>query len=633
MIDIDKLIEIASFIEASDILSELQLLKERINSENQEVVIPLVGEFSSGKTSLINSLIDSASLETASESTTSTIYEVRFGSESCYAEITNNNGDVAVIESIDLLKNASLSSTSIVRLFDTSKRVPQSIVLVDTPGLSSNVASHRIALTSYLPSADAVFLVVDINQGVTKSLAEFVSSFKINKSNLFLIISQCDTKPQDKVEQFRETLISSNLGINSDNILCVSAKKHQLDELYSILDKIQQARNKIVTSAINNRLGEIASKLSQNISTILKATREDKSFDELLFEQDSRLDDINGNINKLIKESKKRIDDLSSILLDEFRNSITPKLDTIIREQENCDQRAYNAIVSTANLSLNHFKKQVQSKMVELAKRFSANGVELPMQTLQFLDLSSIVFNDATFSYNLGLESLGHQNDQIIGTGVKVLLAAAAVVAVVATAGTAAAGVAAGEAGGAAAAGGAVVGEAAAGTVGSGAAGTAVAIASGADTATDIASMISNKKTRERIAKMAITAKEAKNQFLQNMDDINEFDEEAGQKMGAKKGLIGSGVNFVTDRFEGRPQRMRAINSYLSNTLLPQIEETMCNFKNEIVDNIESSLYQEASDMIIEIKKKIAEIEEEKKSNSEAYIKRINILKEYLSIL
>ena len=58
MIDIDKLIEIASFIEASDILSELQLLKERINSENQEVVIPLVGEFSSGKTSLINSLID-----------------------------------------------------------------------------------------------------------------------------------------------------------------------------------------------------------------------------------------------------------------------------------------------------------------------------------------------------------------------------------------------------------------------------------------------------------------------------------------------------------------------------------------------------------------------------------------------
>ena len=73
MENIDRLIEIANTINAKDIESDLLHIKERSLQPNAELIFPLVGEFSSGKTTLINALTDSKKLETATKPTTATI--------------------------------------------------------------------------------------------------------------------------------------------------------------------------------------------------------------------------------------------------------------------------------------------------------------------------------------------------------------------------------------------------------------------------------------------------------------------------------------------------------------------------------------------------------------------------------
>ena len=55
---IEKLIEISQNLEFKDLLQELQIIKSHEDSATCPLVLPLVGEFSSGKTTLINALTD-----------------------------------------------------------------------------------------------------------------------------------------------------------------------------------------------------------------------------------------------------------------------------------------------------------------------------------------------------------------------------------------------------------------------------------------------------------------------------------------------------------------------------------------------------------------------------------------------
>jgi len=58
MKDLTKLIEIAEKTEQRDLIKLLQDIDSKMKQENCPLVLPLVGEFSSGKTTLINALTD-----------------------------------------------------------------------------------------------------------------------------------------------------------------------------------------------------------------------------------------------------------------------------------------------------------------------------------------------------------------------------------------------------------------------------------------------------------------------------------------------------------------------------------------------------------------------------------------------
>ena len=146
----------------------------------------------------------------ASKPTTATIYEVRFGADHCYAEIYDANTQLVKVEdNIKNLTNSLLQDTNLVRVYDTSTKINKSIVLVDTPGLSSNEPKHKIALTSYLPEADAIFVVTDVNQQITRSLIDFVNSAKLVERPIFLIITKCDTKTKNEVENVRKYILEN----------------------------------------------------------------------------------------------------------------------------------------------------------------------------------------------------------------------------------------------------------------------------------------------------------------------------------------------------------------------------------------------------------------------------------------
>ncbi len=171
--NIDKILEIAVDLEFLDLAAEAENIRKKLSDENSLLVLPLVGEFSSGKTSLINALTDNKKLETATKPTTATIYVIHFGCKKCCATVFEN-GKETQVDDIAELKNDVYKDAQIINVFDTSTKVPSSTVIVDTPGLSSPERKHREVLTEFLPQADGIFLTVDVNQQITKSLTDFI---------------------------------------------------------------------------------------------------------------------------------------------------------------------------------------------------------------------------------------------------------------------------------------------------------------------------------------------------------------------------------------------------------------------------------------------------------------------------
>ena len=78
--DIQLLIDISNNLGLADVSKELEIINLKNNQQDCPITIPLVGEFSSGKTTLINALTDSKVLESATKPTTATIYNIHFDS-------------------------------------------------------------------------------------------------------------------------------------------------------------------------------------------------------------------------------------------------------------------------------------------------------------------------------------------------------------------------------------------------------------------------------------------------------------------------------------------------------------------------------------------------------------------------
>ena len=281
MNNIEKLLEISEYLGLSNITSELKAIALRSQQENATLVLPLVGEFSSGKTTLINSLTDSKKLETATKPTTATIYEVHFGCDSCRASVLNEKNEFIDIEDISSLKNDALADAKVVTVFDTSVRVPATTILVDTPGLSSPDPKHKQTLVNFLPKADGIMLVSDINQQITRSLTDFIETMKLSKRPIYLVLTKSDTKSANDIEAAKK-YISENCQIPLKQMAVVSAATNSLDELYALLDSIQKDKKEILKQVDGQRIKNIVNLLTDHVEELMSASNSDKDLDEAI---------------------------------------------------------------------------------------------------------------------------------------------------------------------------------------------------------------------------------------------------------------------------------------------------------------------------------------------------------------
>lgn len=610
---IEFLKEVAQELGQQNILNSLNAIQERASQQNANLLIPLVGEFSSGKTTLLNALTDSKKLETATKPTTATIYEIHFGCNKCEANVVLSDGQVAHFDDLGELKNDQLSDAQIVTVFDTSTKVPSSTILVDTPGLSSPVVKHRQVLVDFLPSADAILLVVDINQQVTRSLTDFIDMIKLSKRPVYIVLTKSDTKSVSEIEAAKQ-YIADNCKLLVQQVVVVSAAKDNISELYALLETIQKSKNEILAKVDGQRIKDLAQILVNRVDEMLTASSSDENLDMEIRRQQLDLDKIKRNINKLIDSMASDISEDGSKISRRFEDSMYEKLGALVAGgSANMDNDALSVINNTASLLLSEYKNNIMGILKSKVQSAQGSESEIPVESLMSIDLSEIQISG--LNYNLDLNSMGHEYDGIIKTGVIAVAAVATVAAAVATAG--AAGAAAGAAGTAGTAG------AAAGTAGTaGAAGTVATTVAASkavdiiDTATDVGSIIYTRKMMKRIAK----AEEFAGKAVDKYNKIEKADE---------KGILSSMVGFATERLLSKPQRVRAVRNYVDGTLAPEFKSQMENLSQSVVNMVRGGLQNDASEMIAQKTAMLNELKEQCSEHKAEFARRKETLKQY----
>lgn len=612
MKDLKTIHDIAENIGLNNIAAEITAIEMRSNQENARLILPLVGEFSSGKTTLINALTDCKKLETATKPTTATIYEVHFGSESCHAKVLNEQNETIEVNDISSLKNEALCDAKVVTVFDTSTKVPSSTILVDTPGLSSPDPKHKQTLVDFLPKADAVLLVSDINQQVTRSMTEFVKTMTLSKRPIYMVLTKSDTKSATEVSAAKKYILD-NIPIKFQGVACVSASNNDLTELYSIFETIQKDKNAILKLVNEQRVQNCISVILSRIEELLNSSSNDKDAENAIQKQKHELDKLKRNIDNLVESMRDDIFSSERDIVRRFDDTIFDRLDTLAANKSaNFDAEAVSIINCTSSLLFNDYKMNIQEMLKAKVNEREGTDHSINLHSLSSLDLSNISLKG--FSYNLDLNSMGHEYDGIIATGVTV----AAVVAVAAVAAPA-------------------VGAVGGSTAVAGAAEGATAVAGAAESASaayGLGDFAIDALLYHQLSKIDDENKEQNKQLQQLPQDVPQLPQnQNAQQPAPQKGIVENIVGHFTDSAMGKPQRRRAIHDYIDGTLLPEFKIQLNGISNSLVNFIRTALNKEAEENLQSMTKAMEELIEERKNKKEAFQKRISELNNYKTIL
>lgn len=588
MESLNRVIEIAESLEQKSIAERLPAIEERAQNPSAQLILPLIGEFSAGKTSLINALTDSKVLEIASLPTTATLYQIIFGAPENKAVALSAEGEEVELQ-LDALKNDELKKYPTVTLFDTSTKVPKDIIFVDTPGLSSPDPKHREVLTSILPQVDAILLTVDANQAVTRSLIDFVKSMRLAEKPIYLILNKIDTKSASELQDLKRG-IARDVDLPIDSLVCASAYANNISELQQLLTKIQAEKTQIIAKVDALRTKELVGELRSFIAEVLRSSSSPKELKEAVRAQERELERLQNNIRQLMERVEEKLSDKVDETQSTLRAQLWPSLNGILSKKGISYNDAIEAeVINVKTILLQNFTRQVATTIREV--NASNRDIRVQLPSAETIDLNQLgeLANDIHME---DFDSVGHGWDKAIGWAT---IGLASVATLAATGGLASLGI---------------------GAAGVVEAGGAVAMATTAVKTTKMMRMInvmskagSFVQKGHQIASVVSSAAEKERDFVE--------------------GLVGKATEFFS-----KPRREAAVERFLDAQILPNFEADLRNYLSESLRLIGERMNAEAATLVGEKREALSQLQaqqEQEQAKYEAEIKAIKEKDQYLA--
>ncbi|HEY6039890.1 MAG TPA: dynamin family protein, partial [Kofleriaceae bacterium] len=195
---------------------------------DQPLLVTVMGEFSSGKSSFVNAFIGADVAPTGITPTTATINVVRYGRERG-GRIIAADGSVQALGWEPLMAHLRALTPDDARAIDRVEilvPLPQleKINIVDTPGLNSIQPEHEATARAFIAKADAVVWVFTAAQGGKASEKKALQSIRDEGKRVLGVLNKADQLDAGERAEVIE-FIGKELGALVETIVPVSARE------------------------------------------------------------------------------------------------------------------------------------------------------------------------------------------------------------------------------------------------------------------------------------------------------------------------------------------------------------------------------------------------------------------------
>ena len=379
-------------------LSHFAEMKKSLDS-GQQVKLVVIGEFSRGKSSLVNALMGIELLSSAQEATTAIntfvrqiesgdqrFIRVHFQDGKPHQDVTWHDGDDSVLEqwSTELEKTHADVRKTIdhIEIFLDHPLLAQGLVLIDTPGLQS-VVEHHEQVTRRAISESHIALWVQSTQQLGGNATEWnflANTIQRNFNKFLTVVNMWDNvlDPQDSADRKKpeDQRVAEKMARVKDNFI-----KHLSNMATDQIDQMTNAQHLMGVSAHWALRGSPEQQQRSNVPYLAQRIGEMLSSGEALEEVYKKplkmLAEVQG---RLIESVQEELDELNSPKSLEQRQRESEQLDKDIKElnleiknanlqAESEHQRAAMVLTDDIRakliLPLNRLKTEIELKITE----------------------------------------------------------------------------------------------------------------------------------------------------------------------------------------------------------------------------------------------------------------------------
>ena len=349
----------------------IENLKKSI--EDIELLIPVVGSFSAGKSALINSFLEKSVLPVGITPETALATELRYvdsSNERIEAVKADSTFDTFPVEEIGNIGERAFQY-KFIRLFICNSKLLdiQPLILVDMPGFESPLDLHNQAIMEYINKGVHYIVLISVEDGtITRSMIRQLEDIQEYKRDFSFFLSKSNLRSKEEVTSVRNTLqqeISNNLGLDKQVIAIDDNGGNSLKQVLAQIAPEELFKSLFVTE-FKNSYYSITESINTCVSSLGKSKKDNEqaikelqqSLESIVSERDSMLKDVKEkysdvNANRIVdnigRELSNSVEELVSTAINSGNDALSSKVSEIIR----------HALISNINESMGEIADEI----------------------------------------------------------------------------------------------------------------------------------------------------------------------------------------------------------------------------------------------------------------------------------
>ena len=354
-----------------DVMDDCGLEKDmtgavRDAGENMPLLVPVVGEFSAGKSSLLNHLMGKNILAVAMDPETAIPAELYYSEEE-YDEGVREDGES---ERITDLSDAAKKYVCVRRHINSQfLHDIEPVVLVDMPGFDSPLDEHNRAIFNYLERGIHYAVLIPADAGtVSKSMERQIHNILSFDKTCSFFLSRTDLRSPEEVEQVKEGLETTLSTITGEDVSigCVSRNDVSLFDSFARALNVDELFGRQFRESVIEQCVDAKNALGTRIAALKAGSGKNQ---EAIGEIEKSIAKIEAKKKKLIEQARKdTYDDEADSIASEVGSSLNAELDSLVSIAKSGGSAALKQEIGSIIQSV--VVSRAQSVMEEISARY-----------------------------------------------------------------------------------------------------------------------------------------------------------------------------------------------------------------------------------------------------------------------